>query len=338
MKWLNGNRKRLVLVGVAVVIVVSGGRAKAEIIISEPTNLGPIINDSGNVQECDFSSDGLELYLASGGIRVARRETIQSDWIERGQVIMSGIDPAISPNGLELYFDIWGDWFLRVATRTSKGDPWSNVVKVGPPVGSYDAYTADISADGLSLYFASYERPGGYGSDDLWVATRATIDDEWGEPVNLGPNVNSSGGDVCPSISADGLTLVFSRNASSLWATTRRSINDEWGPAFRLHISGPGYFYGPALSPDGSTIYFDASASWGGYGDDDLWQITFTPIIDLDSNGIVDAADMCIMIDNWHTNNTLCDIAPLPLGDGYVDVQDLIVLAEHLFEEFQPVN
>jgi hypothetical protein len=29
----------------------------------------------------------------------------------------------------------------------------------------------------------------------------------------------------------------------------------------------------------------------------------------------------------------LCDIGPTPLGDGIVDVQDLIVLAEHLFEE-----
>jgi len=28
----------------------------------------------------------------------------------------------------------------------------------------------------------------------------------------------------------------------------------------------------------------------------------------------------------------LCDIGPVPWGDGVVDVQDLIVLAEHLFE------
>jgi len=33
-----------------------------------------------------------------------------------------------------------------------------------------------------------------------------------------------------------------------------------------------------------------------------------------------------------------CDIGPTPLGDGIVDVQDLIVLAEHLFEEIPPVE
>jgi len=36
------------------------------------------------------------------------------------------------------------------------------------------------------------------------------------------------------------------------------------------------------------------------------------------------------MVDHWGTDDSLCDIGPTPLGDGIVDVQDLIVLAEHL--------
>jgi hypothetical protein len=39
------------------------------------------------------------------------------------------------------------------------------------------------------------------------------------------------------------------------------------------------------------------------------------------------------MVDHWGENFSLCDIGPTPLGDGIVDVEDLIVLAEHLFEE-----
>jgi len=50
-----------------------------------------------------------------------------------------------------------------------------------------------LSADGLSLFFASL-RSGGLGGWDIWVARRATIDDDWGAPVNLGPNVKSSAG------------------------------------------------------------------------------------------------------------------------------------------------
>ena len=34
------------------------------------------------------------------------------------------------------------------------------------------------------------------------------------------------------------------------------------------------------------------------------------------------------------TDESFCDIGPVPRGDGVVDVQESIVLAEHLFEEF----
>ena len=47
---------------------------------------------------------------------------------------------------------------------------------------------------------------------------------------------------------------------------------------------------------------------------------------------------MCIVIDHWSENYPLCDIGPTPLGDGIVDLQDLIVLAEHLFEEYRPAK
>lgn len=52
---------------------------------------------------------------------------------------------------------------------------------------------------------------------------------------------------------------------------------------------------------------------------------------DFNGDGIVDAADMCITIDHWGENCRLCDIGPAPFGDGIIDVQDLIVLAEYLF-------
>jgi N-acetylneuraminic acid mutarotase len=61
-------------------------------------------------------------------------------------------------------------------------------------------------------------------------------------------------------------------------------------------------------------------------------------IVDFNGDGIVDAADICLMLDYWLTDEPFYDIAPQPFGDGIVDVQDLIILAEHLFEEFPPVE
>ena len=93
---------------------------------------------------------------------------------------------------------------------------------------------------------------------------------------------------------------------------------------------------GPRISPDGSTLYF-ASERPGGYGGawGDIYQSQIIPIVDLNGDGIVDAADMCIVVDHWGEGYSLCDIGPTPLGDGVIDIEDLKVLAEHLFEEVE---
>jgi N-acetylneuraminic acid mutarotase len=61
----------------------------------------------------------------------------------------------------------------------------------------------------------------------------------------------------------------------------------------------------------------------------------FSLFLDFNRDGKIDSADMCIMIDHWHTDEPSCDIGPTPFGDGIVDVQDLIVLAEYLFTDFR---
>ena len=83
-------------------------------------------------------------------------------------------------------------------------------------------------------------------------------------------------------------------------------------------------------------LYFgsDRPGGFGGtYGD--AYQAPIIPIVDLNSDGIVDAADMCIMVNHWGEDYSLCDIGPMPWGDGIVDVEDLKVLAKHLFEDYR---
>ncbi len=65
-----------------------------------------------------------------------------------------------------------------------------------------------ISKDGLSLYFASNRTPG-CGDFDIWVAQRASVDDPWEEPFNLGCTINSSVRDFAPNLSTDGHRLFF---------------------------------------------------------------------------------------------------------------------------------
>ncbi len=54
---------------------------------------------------------------------------------------------------------------------------------------------------------------------------------------------------------------------------------------------------------------------------------------DFNGDGIINSADVSILIDHWHTDNELYDIAPEPWGDGIVDVQDLVMLSDNLFKD-----
>ena len=64
-----------------------------------------------------------------------------------------------------------------------------------------------LSSDGKTLFFAS-DRDGGYGGIDLYKITKNYLG-FWGEPVNLGPNINSQNNEKSPFIHPDGKTLYF---------------------------------------------------------------------------------------------------------------------------------
>jgi N-acetylneuraminic acid mutarotase len=56
-------------------------------------------------------------------------------------------------------------------------------------------------------------------------------------------------------------------------------------------------------------------------------------VVDFNGDEIVDINDLLILIENWGTNEPLCDIAPTPWGDGIVDRADLEVLMDYWGQE-----
>jgi hypothetical protein len=365
MKWFSSSKIKHVLIGFIVTLFLCGENANADFVFGTPTNLGPIVNSPGADWAAGHPANGLELYFESGRVGgyvgwdlwVTTRETIHDDWgdpINLGSTINSNYlthGSSVSLDGLSLYFASnepggSGDLDLWFTTRPTVFDSWVEPVNLGPTVNSLvEDMRPSISADELSIYFTS-KRSGGYGGfADLWITTRASVSEPWGVPENLGPTVNSSFGEGLPSISADGRTLFFSDygfepfrpggyGRQDLWVTTK---DNSWSTPVNLGptVNSSAADFGPSISPNGTALYFSSDRP-GGVGNYDIWQVSILPIIDLNGDGIVDAADMCIIVDHWGENYSLCDIGPTPLGDGIVDVQDLIVLAEHLFEEIFP--
>jgi hypothetical protein len=194
---------------------------------SQPVKLGPAINTSDYEGGACISADGLSFYFsrASGGIFVTRRATTKDDWgppVNLGPVVNPGLSfaPSITADELDLYFysdrpGSFGDLDIWATSRPSANDAWGTPVNLGPTVNSaYREHFPSISADGLALFFDS-TRPGGEGGFDLYMSRRATRQDPWGAPVNLGP-VISAGTAITPHISRDGSILYFSRYGQGL--------------------------------------------------------------------------------------------------------------------------
>jgi Tol biopolymer transport system component len=354
------NQKRdIIILAFVAAVMVSGGNATADFVFSEPTNLGPPVNTSYAEGAACISADGLSLYFQSnrfGGageadLWVATRDTIDDEWAPPRNlgptVNTSNYDggPRISADGLELYFasnrpggygrdDIW------VTRRATTDDDWGEPENLGPTVNSpAEELLPSVSADGLELYFSEFQdaRPGGYGGADVWVTKRPTKDDPWGTPENLGDTVNGGDADGFPFISADGLKLYFNSTRAGgyggidIWVTTRATKDADWGSPVNLGptINSTGHDFYPSLSANGSTLYFSSDRP-GGSGRGDIWQVPIIPIVDFNGDSIVDCVDICMLVDYWETDEPLYDIGPMPWGDGIVDVQDLIVLAETL--------
>ena len=355
MMWSALSRSRLLSLVIVIIVTCMSGTAKADFTFGEPVNLGPMVNTAATEYGPETSSDGLRLYFSSsrpGGygdvdLWVVSRPSVDADWglaSNLGPTVNSGAYescPSISADDLWLFFeserpggiggnDIW------VASRSTPEGDWGAPVNLGPTVNSsvWDS-CPNISDDGLSLHFSSF-RSGGHGGVDVWVVTRASIEDAWGAPVNLGANVNTSGPDYHPGVSADELVLLFFSSRPGSWGddlymATRASTLDPWGEAANLGpmVNSGSREFAAAVSFDGRTLYFSSNRP-GGLGGGDIWQAPIIPIVDFNGDGNVDGFEFFALAANWGTDDALCDIGPMPWGDGIVNEMDLVILAEHI--------
>ena len=328
--------KKTILFVLVLVLGLAVEVANADFTFGEPVNLGPPFNTPSDDGSFILSLDGLELYICSD-----------------------------RPGGLG-YGDIWR------STRETDDDPWGPLVNVQEINSRYNEVFPCLSGDGLTLYFSDFwdwnaagDRPGGLGGRDLWMCTRASRNDPWGTPVNMGAPLNSGSADATPFTSHNGLTFIFASNRSGgrgdhdLWMSTRPAAEGDWaapvnmGPAVNssaLDAEG-------CLSTDGLALFFCSNRP-GGMGSYDIWLTTRPsqaaawsppvnlgpaintsvgeglPSLSLDLKTLYFISNQPGGIGGW-------DIYEVPIvpildfnGDGIVDVKDIVIITEHWGEDY----
>jgi len=151
---------------------------------------------------------------------------------------------------------------------------WENIKELPFNSDEYRSVHPAISHDEQKLFFSS-DRPNGYGGMDLYVVEWEN--GQWSEPINLGPEVNSSGNDVFPFFHQSG-TLFFSSDGHN--GGGRKDLDlymidmsgRKWGQVFNMGapFNSSSDDLGLVILPDGRSGYF-SSAREGGFGQDDVY-------------------------------------------------------------------
>ncbi len=142
----------------------------------------------------------------------------------------------ISPDGTTMYFtrcpnvkdqnmgcQIWvahlkdGKWTVERQIKLFA----DSSISVGQPY---------LTPDQMTMYFVS-DNPAGHGGKDIWLVKRRSPSSDWGQPVNLGPKINTKEDELFPSVDRNGNLYFASRGhltmgGFDIFKATK--VNGQW--------------------------------------------------------------------------------------------------------------
>lgn len=205
---------------------------------------------------------------------------------EEAQNIGSPINDAknnatagISLDGQTLFI-YFGDHGGDIGQTQLKGDKWQEPKLFGGNINTkYQESSASLSYDGKTLYFVS-DRPGGLGDRDIYYCIK-DASGKWGDPINMGPEINTFYGEEGVFAHPDGKTLYFSSqgwNSMGGYDVFKSTLgaNGKWSKpvnmGYPINTPDDDVFF--VLSGSGKHGYY-ASAKGDSYGEKDIYMISF---------------------------------------------------------------
>ena len=163
-----------------------------------------------------------------------------------------------------------------MVSKADKGN-WGTPQGVAPNINlpSQNNAAHSITPDGKTLYYTICNKPGGFGSCDVYYSTKTATG--WSDPINAGAAINTSATETQPCISADGKTLYFVSDRVGglgkldIWVSQLQA-DGKWGKPENMgpSINSAGVDEDPFLHADGETFYFSSDGR-PGFGDDDIY-------------------------------------------------------------------
>lgn len=167
-------------------------------------------------------------------------------------------------------------------TKKDENGNWIQTENIGSSINTkHHESSATLSFDEKTLFFVS-DKPGGYGSHDIYVSHWDEKKQEWGGVENIGPKLNTEFDEKGVFFHPDNKTLYFSSEGHKtmggldIFKTEYNSETGEW--------SEPENIGAPINTPDDDVYYvvsgneryaYYSSFRADGYGEKDIFRITF---------------------------------------------------------------
>ncbi|MES2305179.1 MAG: hypothetical protein V4558_06715 [Gemmatimonadota bacterium] len=251
--------------------VLTGQQPAAPVIFAEG------IVSTGHEFTVTFTRDGRTVYFTRSDTVARRNHLMQSvrgagGWeaatpLPFANGAWSDLDPALSPDGRQLYFistrprpnapaDTSANMDLWVAVRSEKG--WGEPVWIEALASKGKEGAPTVDRRGTLCFFS--DRGGVANQNTIYCSRPAARG--YTAPEKQGPEINAGPSDTSPWLAPDGKTMLFystrpgGRGAADLYLS--RKHDNTWLPAVNLGpiVNTPEFEYNPSVSPDGKTLYF----------------------------------------------------------------------------------
>ncbi len=216
---------------------------------------------------------------------------------------------------------------LKICSAELVNGEWTNVKDLSFNSKKFSNCHPALSADNNSLYFAS-NRSGGFGGMDIYKVEM--LNGKWGEPVNMGKGLNSSGNEIFPFCSEEG-NVFFSSDGHGGEGALDIFLSlgvegEDWGEVQNLGkpFNSPADDFGFYTNRLGTFGYFSSSRA-GGMGRDDIFRW------DMEKEATAEAVQQLVSqdLENWEETFQFQNVSyESPLTDA--DVEEMNVLSAQI--------
>lgn len=168
---------------------------------------------------------------------------------------------------------------LKVFVADFNGKEWKNLRSLPFNSDKYSVGHPALSPDNKTLYFIS-DMAGGYGQTDIYKCE--WNNGSWGNPVNLGETINTSGKEMFPYVDKEGILYFSSDGHPGQGGLDVFAAKEEKPGVYKVvnvvaPINSAFDDFGLVINNDSLTGYFTSNRT-GGKGQDDIYSYAINKI------------------------------------------------------------